>query len=143
MLAGLLPSIVDPHRMGLIEWGLLLAGAALLYRTLRPVLSTEDAPRTLITTAGWGLALALPYFVTWFHSYSYHYRLSFPIVPLLLLPTAAILGHWLTADYLRAWSSARRVVYFMVIFALAVPGRGDNTLRRRDRVGLVVERRTG
>ena len=46
----------------------------------------------IAATVGWGLALALPYFVTWFYSYSYHYRLSFAIVPLLILPTAAILA---------------------------------------------------
>jgi phage-related protein len=37
--------------------------------------------------------LALPYFVTWFYSYSYHYRLAFAIVPLLILPSAWFIAH--------------------------------------------------
>ena len=32
--------------------------------------------------------------MTWFYSYSYHYRLSFAIVPLMILPTAVILAKW-------------------------------------------------
>ena len=122
VLAGLLPSIIDPHRMGLIEWVLLITGAALLYHTLRPVLRTDNTLYAILSKVGWGLALALPYFVTWFYSYSYHYRLSFPIVPLLLLPTAAIMGYWLTAARIRVWSKPAQVAYGAAIVALALPG---------------------
>src|SRR5262249_40417587 len=50
---------------------------------------------------GWMYLLGLPYFITWFYSYSYHYRLSFAVVPLMLMPTAVILARWLAAERLR------------------------------------------
>ena len=43
-------------------------------------------PTPDISRFGWMYLLALPYFITWFYSYSYHYRLSFAIVPLMLMP---------------------------------------------------------
>jgi len=67
--------------------GLLLAGL-LLYRWF----SLSSDARSRWATIGAALLLALPYFMTWFFSYSYHYRLSFAIVPLMLLPLAALLG---------------------------------------------------
>jgi hypothetical protein len=77
--------------------------------------------------------LALPYFVTWFWSYSYHYRLSFAIVPLLLMPTALILARWTSGlwDRQAAANSAPRSVshapwfkpaYLLALVVLAVPG---------------------
>jgi len=118
VLAGLLPTILDPRRLGLIEWVLLAAGAAVLYRTLKPL--HTNIPR--LPTIAWALLLALPYFVTWFYSYSYHYRLSFTIVPLLLLPTAAILGCWLTAERIARWARPARVIYGAAIALIALPG---------------------
>jgi hypothetical protein len=44
------------------------------------------------STIAWAYGLALPYFITWFWSYSYHARLSFAIVPLLILPSAVVLA---------------------------------------------------
>ncbi|MBI5670071.1 MAG: hypothetical protein HZC41_18910 [Chloroflexi bacterium] len=82
-------------------------------------------------TVGWALLLALPYFVTWFYSYSYHYRLSFPIVPLLILPSALILACWTQGLWerrdrgeppVRPYLPALRPVYLALIVALAVPG---------------------
>lgn len=95
VLAGVLPSVVNLHRMGLIEWGLLAAGAAILAYSLWPLLRERADNRIPVAKLGWALLLALPYFATWFYSYSYHYRLSFPIVPLLLLPSAVMLACWL------------------------------------------------
>ena len=82
--------------MGIFEWLALAAGSILLFVTLWHWAQNrwaEEGRRT-VTTVSWALALALPYFVTWFFSYSYHYRLSFAIVPLLILPTAVILAKW-------------------------------------------------
>lgn len=113
--AALLPSIIQPHRLGLgdwsalaaagrwlrlsagiAEWVLLMAGIALLFSALWPVLrhATVQAKREA-AIIGWGLLLAAPYFAVWFYSYSYHYRLSFPIVPLMILPVAAVLARWI------------------------------------------------
>lgn len=121
VLAGGLPSILDPHQLGALEWLLLAGGALVLAITLgqhaRAAWTQEmrrDAARS-----GWALALALPYFVTWFFSYSYHYRLSFAIVPLLILPTAVVLGRW-TVN----WQPTRtgRTMIATAIIALAIPG---------------------
>jgi 4-amino-4-deoxy-L-arabinose transferase-like glycosyltransferase len=103
IIAGVLPTIINTgkvgitdNRMSLLEWLALGAGSVLLFITLWRWAQnrwTEEG-RTTASTLGWALALALPYFVTWFYSYSYHYRLSFAIVPLLILPTAVILAKW-------------------------------------------------
>lgn len=113
------PADIPAHRMGIIEWLLLAAGAGLLFITLRPLAQLTDYTRRTAAKIGWALALALPYFITWFYSYSYHYRLSFAIVPLLLLPAAVILAHWLTPARITGW---RRSLYAAVIIALSLPG---------------------
>ncbi len=120
VLAGLLPSILNPHRMGVIEWLALAAGAVLLFMALFPLVHRSDATRPIAIKLGWVLALALPYFVTWFYSYSYHYRLSFAIVPLMILPTAVILSFWIpTAP---KWSKALQFIYLTGIAVISVPG---------------------
>lgn len=112
----LLPSIVQPHRLGVGdwpllaaegrwphlllgvgEWALLIAGIALLGSALWPMFSRHATAQARRETAvvGWALLLAVPYFLVWFYSYSYHYRLSFPIVPLMILPVAVVLARWI------------------------------------------------
>jgi hypothetical protein len=124
VLAGLLPSIIDPHRMGWWEWLLLAAGCGLLIITLTRYSRAHltDEGRTRVALVGWGLMLAVPYFITWFYSYSYHYRLSFPIVPLLLLPIAVILAQWFSREWLSQWHRSWRWLYLLVIVVLAAPG---------------------
>jgi hypothetical protein len=80
----------------------------------------DDDLRATALTVGWGLALALPYFVTWFYSYSYHYRLSFAVVPLLILPTAVVLARLLTPA--RIHRGAIRFAYLAGIIVIAIPG---------------------
>lgn len=128
VLAALLPSILSPRRMEAPEWLALAAGAVLLVGALRkPVLSRWPDETAKI---GWALLLALPYFVTWFYSYSYHYRLSFPIVPLMLLPTAVIAAEWTRGLWQPnrggsrpfPYGYVRRFVYLALVCALAAPG---------------------
>ncbi len=90
VMAGLLPSILSPHRLGVLEWALLAAGLFALWRVLKPVIRQNPALHDLLIKLGWAQLIALPYFVTWFYSYSYHYRLSFAIVPLLALPARPV-----------------------------------------------------
>jgi 4-amino-4-deoxy-L-arabinose transferase-like glycosyltransferase len=139
VLAGLLPSIIVPHRMGVIEWALLAVGVVVLWRIVLPHLKgglrsgltdstvtgvgegLRPSPtdmRSIMGKLGWALLLALPYFVTWFYSYSYHYRLSFTIVPLMLLPAAVFLSAWLTPERIRPMRGAYRIV----LIAIALPG---------------------
>ncbi len=128
LLAALLPSIFTPRRMEALEWLLLAAGAALLAGALRkPVLSRWPDEAAQI---GWALLLALPYFVTWFYSYSYHYRLSFPIVPLMILPTAVIAAGWTRGLWQAgkgvpeplSYKPAPHLVYLALVCVLAAPG---------------------
>jgi hypothetical protein len=117
VLLALLPTILQPARLGALEALTLAAGAALIGMALARTRWTADE-RADAAKAGWGLALALPYFITWFYSYSYHYRLSFAIVPLMLLPTAVILARWLKLPQ----SVPLRAVYLLAIALIGLPG---------------------
>jgi hypothetical protein len=77
--------------------------------------------------------LATPYFITWFVSYSYHYRLSFAIVPLLIVPSAWVLawvGTLLSSGFgvrpqAGTTHGTRRILHFALctlIIALSLPG---------------------
>ncbi len=118
------PSILYPRRLTVIEFALLGVGLVALGVTLRRINRDlwDDDLRGDATVIGWGLALALPYFVTWFYSYSYHYRLSFAVVPLLILPTAAVLARLLTRERLSMASRPLRFAYLAGIVLLAYPG---------------------
>ncbi|MBZ0297338.1 MAG: glycosyltransferase family 39 protein [Anaerolineae bacterium] len=133
VLAALVPTILTfhqqpadilSHRMGPVEWLLLAAGAILLAQTLinfLPARPVDDPLRSGAAKIGWASSLALPYFVTWFYSYSYHYRLSFAIVPLLLLPTAAILGYWWTPQSIQRWHPALKTLYPVALVLISIP----------------------
>ncbi|MGQ9887138.1 MAG: ArnT family glycosyltransferase [Aggregatilineales bacterium] len=121
-LAALLPSTLFPQRMGAIEYALLAASGFVSWRTLVCFDSWPPAVHAWMSRVGWAQALALPYFVTWFYSYSYHYRLSFAIVPLLMLPTTAVLGGWVTAERVARWRALPRLAWGAALVALALPG---------------------
>ncbi len=114
----LAPLVEVPRRMNLLEWAALIAGGALVAWALSRV-QPDEKTRTAARILGWSAALALPYVVVWFFFYSYHYRLSFAVAPLLILPTAAILAELIQPERMR---SALRVVYLALIVVLALPG---------------------
>jgi len=108
--------------MSIIEFALLAAGLVVLAIVVRRMARDlwDDELRATAAAVGWGLVLALPYFVTWFYSYSYHYRLSFAIVPLMILPLATMLARIVTPE--RIGVSVRRLAYLVVIVLIAYPG---------------------
>lgn len=118
------PTIITPRRMTAPEYLGLALGLVLMARALWPYYQrhASDSVRRTVTRLAWGLLLALPYFVNWFWNYSYHYRLSFAIVPLMILPSAVILAAWFTPERVRAWPSRRRVAYGLALTVLCVPG---------------------
>ncbi|KXK13843.1 MAG: glycosyl transferase family protein [Chloroflexi bacterium OLB15] len=119
--AGVAPSILTPRPIAPLEWAVLLAGAVLTgwALILHARLTWDDNLRRDGSRLGWVLLLALPYFVTWFFSYSYHYRLSFSIVPLLILPCAYFVARWYEAASLKVWI---KPAFAAVAIILAVPG---------------------
>lgn len=118
---GMLPSLIDPRRIAPLEWLALAAGGALvLWALAAQARAAWDAPlRRDMANVGWALLLAAPFVVTWFYSYSYHYRLSFPAVPFLVLPTALIAARWLPLLTVRA---AARAAAGGLLVVLALPG---------------------
>ncbi len=92
IFVGALPSAIDVHRLTIFEFAVIGAGAALWAwsaRTWWRRLSQPTHTRILLI-----YAFILPYFVTWFWSYSYHYRLSFAFVPLFAVQIGAIVDRF-------------------------------------------------
>lgn len=138
IFAGLLPSmpVLNPARIDppasyltLPELAVTIIGVVLLGVALYRMISTWhalpiDQQMEILPYPcfGWIFLLALPYFVTWFYSYSYHYRLLFAVVPLLLLPSAAILAATFTEQRVKKWRFATKRLYVTAIMLLALPG---------------------
>jgi hypothetical protein len=105
ILVGVMPSMpwLNPDRLNapasylsFVEWDFVLIGGALVLWALWQY-KRRYATGDIWTASGkifHALLLATPYFITWFYAYSYHYRLSFAIVPLLILPNAVILAQF-------------------------------------------------
>jgi 4-amino-4-deoxy-L-arabinose transferase-like glycosyltransferase len=120
-LGNVVPTITPTH-LTPIEILVILTGCALLGWAALPLWRLlEDRTRVTLLLI---CVFILPYFVTWFWSYSYHFRLSFPIVPLLIVLVAALIESWLSFHVVQ-YPSARRAYILAgssVILALALPG---------------------
>ncbi len=124
--AALFPARVDPPASYLrVEEALGIAlGTALIAFGLRSIIKRPLSPRNkaLLTTVIWALLLALPYFMTFFFSYSYHYRLGFAILPLLCLPSAVGLSSILDYESIQGWAKGSRRGYQAVLLLVCLPG---------------------
>lgn len=105
VLAGAMPSspLLNPARrdppasyISAAEWGMLVAGLGLIAWHLRKY--GRVFAELSLGTVGWLALLVAPYFVVWFHSYSYHARLAFAITPVMILPVALLLATWFPAQ---------------------------------------------
>lgn len=105
------------RRMSALEWMAVLTGAALLVWAGRHRWRAWSRERWTTVGLLWGLAL--PYALVWFLDYSYHYRLSFAIVPLMAVQAAALIDGWLW-DWLAASRRGRGVGTAIIAGALAV-----------------------
>jgi hypothetical protein len=128
ILAGTIPStpLFNPARrdppasyLTLAEIAALAAGFTLIGSQLAREYSS--AHRRAVVVIASGALLAAPYFMTWFWSYSYHARLSFAIVPLLILPTAALLAALFPAERIHQWSRIRQGAWIVLLIVLTVP----------------------
>ena len=122
----LFPERVDPPAsyITLAEAALMAGGLALGGFSLRSAYAAAailQANRK-IRAGGWALLLALPYFITFFFSYSYHYRLGFAILPLLCLPIAIALSTLLKSERISGWSRRARRGYYLALFFMSLPG---------------------
>ena len=112
-------SYISPLEAICIALGLCLIGFS-----LRSALNWRANPATSqnLGLILWPFLLALPYFATWLYSYSYHYRLGFAIVPLLILPTAIALSKGLSLKRIRGWLPIQRRGYYGILLLLGLPG---------------------
>lgn len=122
-------------RLSLPEALLIVIGAGLLIWAGRGVWS--EWPRGRRETVLLIVALMLPYAVVWFLNFSYHYRLSFAIVPLLIALVAGLidgwLWEWLAARRIRAWAgvAVMGAVWIMAMWAgleFSIPYWRDGSL---------------
>lgn len=123
----LFPERVDPPASAIsaaeaafIAVGLAMSGYSL--RAQKWMAPMHPPFKRMLGVGGWALLLALPYFITYFFSYSYHYRLGFAILPLLLLPTAIALSALLAPERIGRWSAKTRLAYHLALFSLSLSG---------------------
>ncbi len=122
----LFPERVNPpaSAIGPAEAALIAAGLAVSVFSLcgRSRAAAEAPVKHMFQAGGWAMLLALPYFVTFFVSYSYHYRLGFASLPLLCLPSAIALSTLLDERRIQGWRRLTRRGYFLALCCLSLPG---------------------
>ncbi len=101
----------------LLEATVIVSGLVLIAWGLKEQIT--DKTNANLRKIGWAYLLILPYFITWFLSYSYHARLSFPIVPILLLPIALILAQWIRFSQ---WKILSKIAWSILLILLSIPG---------------------
>jgi hypothetical protein len=128
LLAGTMPSspLFNPERrdppasyLSLLELGLIAGGVLLIASQL--VKEITERNRRVVTIIGYSYVLATPYFLTWFWSYSYHARLSFAIVPLLILPSAALIAYLLPEGIFHHWQRRKQVAWSGMLILIVLP----------------------
>lgn len=119
------------RRLNTLEWALIAVGAALIGWAGRD--RWRALPRDQRETVLLLWALLLPYGVVWFRSFSYHYRLSFAIVPLIGVQVAALIDGWLW-DWLAAHRIGRAVgaALILVVTGVAAAAGAQHTIKHRD-----------
>lgn len=103
-----------------LEILLTVSGTVLIAWTWRERLVRRAG--SALSSVGWAYLLILPYFLTYFWSYSYHARLSFAVVPVMLLPSAVILARWLPSMRVRQWRLFTKVGFAGLLVGVALPG---------------------
>ncbi len=117
MMIGIVPGTITPSHLSIFEYGLLAVGAGLLIWAAKPLWCRLAPPMRAVVLLL--IAFIAPYFVTWFWSYSYHFRLSFAIVPLLIVLLAALLDVWMGTPSER--QPVRAVAWSLLALVLALP----------------------
>jgi hypothetical protein len=105
------------RRLNMLEAALIVAGFALLAWIGRDRWRALTPERRVTIGLIW--ALLLPYGVVWFFNFSYHYRLSFAIVPLFAVQVAVLIDGWLW-DRLAASRIGRAAGALMITAAAGI-----------------------
>ena len=113
-----LPDLSHPIMVAL-AWAAIIGGVACLVLAAIPMWR-RVSERTRVTLLLIGAFIA-PYAVTWFWSYSYHFRLSFAIVPLFCVVIAVLVDA--ISQHIRLRSTlVVRMAAVILIVTLALPG---------------------
>lgn len=115
------PSLDGLPRLGLFEWGLIVIGLLLIGKSFYDV-RAHIPSHPNITRTLWIIASAFPYFVVYFWNYSYHYRLAFAIVPLLIIPIAVLIDAWLTHSQSNTSQVKLKGWQWAIMLLLMIPG---------------------
>ncbi|MEO0560971.1 MAG: hypothetical protein AAF125_02585 [Chloroflexota bacterium] len=115
----ILPSLEGLPRMGAVEWGLVIVGLGLF---LWGVWRAREALPQGASLVGWMLLATFPYMALYFWRYSYHYRLSFAVVPMMAAPIALTLAAWVPNADVRVWRPLYRYGLAAALFFAALPG---------------------
>ncbi|MBN1562539.1 MAG: glycosyltransferase family 39 protein, partial [Anaerolineae bacterium] len=118
--------LITARRLNLLEISAITAGFGLLLWQGREIWRRWARARRETILLIW--ALLLPYAVVWFFNFSYHYRLSFGIVPLAMVQVAALIDGWLW-DWLAAQRIGRMIGSGVIVgaTALAISVAGQHT----------------
>lgn len=105
------------RRLNTTETVLLFAGIAVWLWSIRDFWK-EQPP---MVRQGWLLTwgLGIPFFLVYFWSYSYHYRLALTVLPLILAPIAYLLAGWVMP--LMTQNRLRQTALIVIIVFLAIP----------------------
>ncbi len=114
---GQIVTTITPRTFNLSDYALLILGSGLILWGALPTWRAWSPTRRGIFLLL--AAFTLPYGVTWFWSYSYHYRLSFAIVPLMIVVLAAGIERIAASIPL---NRVRRIALSVVIVATSLPG---------------------
>ncbi|MFN8421728.1 MAG: glycosyltransferase family 39 protein [Anaerolineae bacterium] len=123
ILIGQIPPAILPTHLGLIDLAPLIAGAGLLIYALSPLWKAWSAGRKIEVALL--VVFIAPYWITWFWSYSYHFRLSFAVVPMQIVVLAGITAALLPQSLPQLDQHPqvlRKLILALLIVAISVPG---------------------
>ena len=120
MLVVSIPSALDAHHLNVIEFLLIGGGGAIWALAARPWWQQLSAGRRLDIALLY--AFIIPYFVTWFWSYSYHYRLSFAFVPLFAVQIGIVVERFATPRLALPVARYRMALVSAAVLLAAIPG---------------------
>lgn len=108
----------EPHRsMNSLEGILLMIGGLSLIWTGRHLWREQSTESQQALLLSWGIGL--PFFVVFFWSFSYHYRLALTILPLIFAPLASLIVVYVIPIFNQ--NSLRRIALVIIAIFISLP----------------------